>query len=149
MKVEFEIATIEYIPKLLEMMRGFNAVDNYSFNPKITEQNLTDFLSNESLGRLWLISVEDKPIGYVVLTFGFSFEYGGRDAFIDELFIKERFRGKGIGTKTMEFILTEAKRLHINAIHLEVEKHNNANRLYKKLGFNSTNRELFVKRLTD
>ncbi|RKN83521.1 GNAT family N-acetyltransferase [Ulvibacterium marinum] len=145
MKVKFEIVIIEYIPKLLAMMGKFNAIYDYPFNAIITEQNLTEFLGNASLGRLWLIYAKSKPIGYFVLTFGFSFEYGGRDAFIDELFIEEDFRQRGVGKKTMKFVLSEAKRLHIKAVHLEVEKHNKkGHQLYIKSGFMSTYRELLT-----
>jgi len=60
----------------------------------------------------------------VVLAFGFSFEYKGRDAFIDELFLKEAYRKKGIGGQTMRFVEQQAKELGVHAIHLEVEKSN-------------------------
>ncbi|QLG44389.1 GNAT family N-acetyltransferase [Costertonia aggregata] len=150
MEIHFEIATLEDLPDILEMMQDFNAIDNYPFNVKITEQTLMDFLGNTSLGRLWLTYMDDKIVGYVVLTFGFSFEYKGRDAFIDEFFIKKDFRHKGIGKKTMKFVLTAAKKLHVNAIHLEVEKHNKiGSKLYLKSGFNSTDRDLLTKCLIE
>jgi len=36
------------------------------------------------MGRVWLIQYQGQVIGYVILTLGYSLEYGGRDAFIDE-----------------------------------------------------------------
>jgi ribosomal protein S18 acetylase RimI-like enzyme len=98
------------------------------------------------LGRLWLIEVENQIAGYVCLAFCFSFEYGGRDAFIDEFFIKTKFRSQGIGQQTMDFLENASKKLGVNSIHLEVEKHNEAgSKLYLKKGYTDTGRHLLTK----
>lgn len=49
------------------------------------------------MGRVWLIQHQSLAIGYVILTLGFSLEYGGRDAFIDEFYIQANYQGQGIG----------------------------------------------------
>ncbi len=102
MEISFKNAQSEDIPQILEMMSEFYAIDHYSFDAAINEKNLTEFINNPTLGRLYLIREEATTVGYIVLTFGFSFEYGGRDAFIDEFFLKATHRRKGIGTQTME-----------------------------------------------
>ena len=108
------------------MMAEFNAIDNYPFDKVIGKKNLILFLKNSELGELWTIHLENKTIGYIVLTFGFgfgfSFEYGGRDAFIDEFFIKEGFRNQGIGKTTIELLEVQARKLGVIAIHLDVDK---------------------------
>ncbi len=43
--------------------------------------------------------LDGTAAGYAALTFGFSLEVGGRDAFIDELFLIEAARGKGRYTR--------------------------------------------------
>ena len=79
---------------------------------------------------------------------GFSFEYGGHDALVDEFFLKEEYRSLGIGGKTIDFVSAQAKILNINALHLEVELDNiNARNLYLKKGFVDNNRTLLTKRL--
>ncbi|MEO1654479.1 MAG: GNAT family N-acetyltransferase, partial [Bacteroidota bacterium] len=114
----------------------------------IGEKNLLEFTANESLGRLYLIRLESQNIGYIVLSFGFSFEYKGRDAFIDEFFIKQDYRNKGIGKMTMDFLESQSKQLGVKAIHLEVEPHNvNTNKLYINNGFLSNNRQLLTKKI--
>jgi len=35
-----------------------------------------------------------EPIGYMILTLGYSLEYRGRDAFVDELFVVESRGGR-------------------------------------------------------
>ena len=84
-------------------------------------------------------------VGYVVLTFGFSFEYKGQDAFIDELFVKTEYLNQGIGNITMEYLKEQAKEIGINAIHLEVEKHNRkGSKLYINNGFRTSDRILMT-----
>ena len=97
---------------------------------------LQQLICSEQLGRIWLILLDGTAIGYTALTFGFSLEMGGRDAFIDELFLIEAARGKGIGKRVMHFLKTEAQKSGIQALHLVVNRHNEpAQRLYKMSGF--------------
>jgi diamine N-acetyltransferase len=61
---------------------------------------------------------------------------GGRDAFIDEFYIKEDYRNKGIGNEVLDYIIKYSKTTGIKALHLEVKKkHNDAARLYERNGF--------------
>ncbi len=69
-------------------MEAFYAIDDYVFEEAAARVNVQKFINDEHLGRLWLLKLEDEAIGYLALTFGFSFEYGGRDAFIDELYLE-------------------------------------------------------------
>ena len=136
------------IPEILDMMAEFYAIDDYPFDRHLNERNLYKFLADEKLGKLWLIIQDSNIVGYVVLAFGFSFEYGGRDAFIDELFIKNQYRGKGIGTEVLKMLEKEAADLGVQAIHLEVEKHNEkGNRLYTKSGYSGQERWLLTKNI--
>ena len=144
MRISFEIATKKTIPILLGLMKSFYAVFDYPFDKAKTQQCLSNFFQNPHYGRFWLIKSDGNAVGYIVLTFGYSFEYRGQDAFIDEFFIQESHRGKGIGSKTMQFVLSEVKKEHIKVVHLEVENSNNAKQFYIKRGFHNKNRELLT-----
>jgi GNAT superfamily N-acetyltransferase len=144
----FVLATIADIPRLLDMMATFYAIDQYAFNREMSERNMHLFIGHESLGRLWLIKHEREAIGYICASFTFSFEYGGRNALIDEFFIEAPYRSMGIGRQTLIFIERELKALGINALHLEVEPHNaKGNQLYEKQGFKGKGRKLLTKLL--
>ena len=133
---------------ILSMMDDFNTTFDYSFNSDQTSKNLEHFISSEDLGRLWLILGNGDAIGYIVLAYGFSFEYGGRDAFIDEFFVTESFRGKGYGKKVLTLVSKAASDLGVRAIHLEVENDNEqAYSLYEQHGFQSQKRSLLTYKL--
>ncbi len=100
------------------------------------KQALHHLLSDSSLGGIWLILANNQIAGYIVLTFGYSIEFGGKDAFIDELYIKPEFRGLGLGTETLNQIQEEARALEIQVIHLEVARQNTkAQRFYGQANF--------------
>lgn len=109
------------IDVVVQMMADFYAIDNYPFDVAVAKGLLREFVENETLGKGWLIWNEDKPVGYVILTFVFSFEYKGRIAFLDELFIAPDARGKGFGKQAVDFIAAEAKKNLVKIIYLEVE----------------------------
>lgn len=95
-----------------------------------------------------MIEHEGADIGYLVISFGFSFEYGGRDAFVDELYIVEGHRRKGIGKTVLQLAEKWALEMGIKALHLEVENHNEqAHRLYLNRGFKNNDRTLMSKRI--
>ena len=146
MEPQFRIANDTDVNTILPFMRQFYAIDQYPFDELIACTTLTDLVRDSSLGRVWLVSDGDEAIGYVVVTFGYSLEYRGRDAFIDELFIVDSYRGKGVGSKVMQFVLEACPDLDIQALHLEVERDNGAGQaLYRKFGFEDHGRYLMTR----
>lgn len=149
MKINFRLAGKNDFATLLSMMANFNAIDGYHFDEATTRKNLEKFISNEQLGKLWLIYAEENTIGYVVLAACFSFEFKGFTAFIDELYLVESYRGKGIGGEVINFVEEQAQLMEIKALHLEVERHNEkGKKLYEKKGFKEHGRALMTKRFT-
>ena len=115
---------------ITQMMQDFYAIDNYPIDVEVAKNLFQEFISNEHLGKSWLIYSENEIVGYIILTYIFSFEYGGKIAFLDELFIKETARGKGIGKEAIQFIQREVPKLSLKLLYLEVEPHNeNAQKL--------------------
>lgn len=117
-----------------------------AFDEEIIRAALVNFVDNPALGRAWLIYRGDEVIGYVVVTLGYSLEYHGRDAFIDELYLKAGQRGQGIGTKVLQFVEAACREIEVNALHLEVERANAVGQgIYRKLGFEDHDRYLMTK----
>jgi ribosomal protein S18 acetylase RimI-like enzyme len=137
------------LPVLLELMQAYYAYDKLDFDEATALAALRDLLGDKSLGHIWLVCLDNLTIGYIVLTFGYSLEFGGRDAFIDELYVQEAYRGRGIGTKTLDLVESAARSIGIRALHLEVDRGNEgALRFYRTNGFQDRGRfHLMSKRL--
>ena len=129
--ITFKNLEIIDIPICVSLMQEFYAIDHYPIDATETTKLLATFIADRNLGQAYLIYNKEIIVGYVIMTFVFSFEYKGTLAFLDELYIKETARKQGIGTKTIEFIKQEAKKLNVKIMYLEVENHNqNAQKLY-------------------
>src|SRR5688572_28377621 len=121
MEAIFKPIEVQDIPVVIAMMEEFYAIDNYPIDINVSRGLMHEFLENESLGRGWLIMKDNEPVGYVIMMFVFSFEYKGRIAFLDELFISSSTRGLGFGKQALDFITEQAKALSVKIIYLEIE----------------------------
>jgi ribosomal protein S18 acetylase RimI-like enzyme len=133
---------------LLRMMRNLAEQEPgaYFFDEPVVRDVLRKFLASPDLGRAWIFFDGETPVGYIVLTFGYSFEYHGRDSFIDELYIEPQYRRQGIGRRAMQFVEERALESGVNAIHLEVYDGNNAaEELYRGAGYKDQSRFLMTK----
>jgi ribosomal protein S18 acetylase RimI-like enzyme len=134
---------------LIAMMREFYAIDAYPFDEGAARRALEGLVRDTALGRVWLILDGADTIGYVVLTFGYSLEFHGRDAFVDELFVRPSYRRRGAGTRAMQLVVEACRDLGVQAVHLEVERANMAaQQLYRTFGFQDHARYLLTRWIT-
>jgi ribosomal protein S18 acetylase RimI-like enzyme len=107
-------------------------------------------LADERLGHVWLIQAGKNDVGYVVVTFSYSMEFGGPNAFVDDLFIQAPFRGAGLGTAALQEVRAFCLQRGVHALHLETGRDNAAAQaLYRRAGFEVTDRQLLTLVLAD
>lgn len=148
MTINYRVAAISDLTLLLELVKEFHKSEQLAFDETVDRDVLANLLADASLGQVWLIQQEDEAIGYIILTLGYSLEYRGRDAFIDEFYIRPNYRGQGIGTQTLAFVEDACQVLGVKALHLEVDFENpDAQRLYHRVGYQPHNRFLMTKNL--
>ena len=129
------------------LVRAYYAEDGLAFDEERQGAALTAVLDGDPLCLAWLVRIADATVGYVVLTLGFSLESGGRDGFIDELFVAPSVRGRGIGAKVLALIDQEARARDLKRLYLEVGHENRARGLYRRAGFVDHRRYLMSKYL--
>lgn len=150
MKPHLRAATSSDCALLVDLMSEFYAESGYPLNRRRAEVAFSELLADPVLGQVWLIQAEPGPVGYVVLTLGYSMEYGGRDAFVDDLFIRVPFRGRGLGKLALTEVRDACAKRGVRALHLEVGRDNTAAQsLYRQTGFVDTDRQLLTLRLAD
>jgi RimJ/RimL family protein N-acetyltransferase len=141
-------ATPADLQLLLPIVREFYRHFSYPWSENEKQKTLLELLNNASLGQVWIIITNEKPIGYFILSFYYSLEYNGRTAFIDELFLLPENRGQGIGAAILERIVQLGSDLNLKILHLEIEKTNTrASALYEKMGFINYGRMLMSRHL--
>jgi ribosomal protein S18 acetylase RimI-like enzyme len=138
------------IASILELQRGYYAEDGYVFDDEAAEGALRALAAEPTLGRLWVAEDADGVAGYLAVTLGFSLEYRGRDAFVDELFLAPRLRGRGMGRRALVVARDFCRERGVRALHLEVEHHRDpALELYRRFGFVDHERRLMTLTLSD
>lgn len=143
--ISFQELKTENIDIITQLMIDFYAIDNYPIDVEVTKLNFEYFIQQPQLGRVFEIHYEKEIVGYILFATLFSFEFGGTIAFLDELYISEKMRGKGIGKLAVEFAKNFAKEQDYKVLYLEVEPHNEkAQELYKKSGFKMHHRSLMI-----
>lgn len=143
MTVAMRQASAHDLADLLELMHEFYAEAGYSLNLDRARAAFLPLLAPGQLGQAWLAVVDGQVAGHVVLTFCYSMEYGGRSAFVDDLFVRPALRNRGVGRALVDHARAICEALGIRAMHLEVARTNGpAQSVYRAVGFGSTDREL-------
>ncbi|GAB4121485.1 MAG: GNAT family N-acetyltransferase [Roseiflexaceae bacterium] len=134
--LSFRMAEIADTALLLEMSQALSAHDGTQADADRVLRGLQGLIGMPDRGQIWMIEQAAQPVGYLVLTWGYSLEFGGRDAFIDELFLLPEARGQGIGQATLQFAAEQCALAGVQALHLEVERGNQrAQAAYERAGF--------------
>jgi GNAT superfamily N-acetyltransferase len=146
-KATFSPAEIKDLDVLMSLMSQMQTDDPWScpFEEAKARAAVETLLRDPSLGRIWLIVVEDEAVGYIVLTFDYSLEYNGKCARVDELFIHKDHRGKGFGSQALRSFEDAARSLGAKTIHLGVHHGNPAIELYRRAGFEEHESYLMTK----
>jgi ribosomal protein S18 acetylase RimI-like enzyme len=108
---------------------------------------LVAIAEGEPMARAWLVRDGERAVGYLIITLGFSVEYGGRDGFIDDVYLVPEARGAGLGRRLLAFALAEAERLGVRTLHLEVDVENERATGYRADRFEETGRRLMRRRV--
>ena len=141
-------ATEADIPTILLMMQDFNAIEAIAFDRVAFAPRLRELIGNHALGGVLVFTVDDAPAGYAIVTWGWDLEFGGRDAFLTELYVAAERRRHGVGRQGLAAARAFAKAGGAHALHLLV-RHDNApaRALYEADGFSTQPRLVMTKLL--
>ena len=122
--------------QLLVLIRMYYEYDDIPFAEDRARPAIARLLADPVVGRIWIMRDQDLAIGYVVATFGFDFEFAGRDMTVTDVFLKEEYRGRRLGRRLLATVDAFCRIEKIAAIHLQVVHGNDrARAFYEKLGF--------------
>lgn len=136
--------------ELVELMSEFYAESGYPLNRHRATATFAALLSDPRLGHAWLIQSQGGTAGYVVVVMGYSMEYGGLIAYVDDLFIRPAFRRAGLATEALDLVRSFCTSLEARAIYLEVGPDNDAAQaVYRRMGFVNVERRIMALQLAD
>ncbi|MDF0595142.1 GNAT family N-acetyltransferase [Psychromarinibacter halotolerans] len=136
MSAKLHLAAEDDLDRLLPLVAAYHAFEGIAGDDDTRRAALTPLLAGSPLGAVWLIGLRRAPVGYIALSFGWSIEFGGMDGIIDEFFIRENVRGRGMGTEVLMALMPQLAQAGLKALHLEADPANEpALRLYQRRGF--------------
>lgn len=120
----------------IEMAREFYSSDAvlHSVPEEYFQKTVDEVLRSDTYAEIYLFEHEGKTAGYGLTARTFSQEAGGYVMWIEEIYIREEYRSKGLGKEFFGFL--DNKEKNVVRLRLEVEAENvRAVSLYKKLGY--------------
>ena len=120
---------------VIDMMRRFYNSPALITNgsEKIYLNNVESCLKNSPYIDGYVFVVDEKIVGYGMIAKSFSTEFGGECVWIEDIYLEENFRRRGIGSKFIQFVKENYPQ---KILRLEAEHENKkAVATYKKFGF--------------
>ena len=135
MLTEIRKMTLEDKSAVLEMMRVFYASPAVLSNgsEEIFQKDINASVSDCPYLEGYLFEEAGQIQGYAMVAKSFSTEFGKPCIWIEDLYMKDECRGRGIGSRFLEYI---GEKYPDALLRLEVEAENQrAVRVYEKSGF--------------
>ena len=128
-------ATLNELHSLSELFDLYRVFYEQPSDLKGAKEFLNERLVNEE-SVVFIALDADDSLGFVQLYPSFSSISMQRSWILNDLFVKESARRKGLGEKLLQAAITFARETGANGVSLETGKENvNAQRLYERFGF--------------
>jgi GNAT superfamily N-acetyltransferase len=142
------LATVEDLDRVMPLVAAFHAEMGYDTDAAHHEAAVLPLLEGSPHGAIWLVGPRRAPVGYVVISFGWSVEYGGLDGVVDEIFVRPPVRGRGMGFEALNGIAKALGASGVRALHLEVARDDeSAQRFYSRARFHPRDHTMFMSRV--
>lgn len=130
------IANPDDLTRLLPMVMASNAHHGIAQDEDACRAGLLPLLEGVPHGVAYLIGPRRSPVGFIVVSFGWSVLRGGIEGRIDAFWIREAIRGRGMGTEVLLGLIPALGQHGVGALHANVAQDNpRAQKLFGKAGF--------------
>ena len=119
----------------MEMMRVFYSSEAVLTNgsEEIFSADIDECVGDSPYAEGYVFEVSGEIVGYSMLAKSYSTEYGKRCIWIEDIYLKEEYRGRGFGSEFFSFLDESYPDV---LFRLEAEEENErAIHVYKKSGF--------------
>ena len=149
--MEIEIAQAESgdLDQLADMLAELFTLES-DFRPDREKQlrGLSLILDNPMLGRLFVLRDQGRVAGMANVLITVSTAEGCRVAVLEDVIVRNEYRGKGLGRRLVEHVLAWAKTDGMTRITLLADRDNKAALgIYRKLGFEHSHMVVLRRRL--
>lgn len=131
--------------RVLSLMQRYHVERDLPYDDNHRATTVAPLLDSSPFGAVWLIGPTRAPLGYVLVTFGWSVPYGGMVGWVSEVFIRPSVRGRGIGTEVLHAIAVSLGKAGVLALHVQLDQDDDrAAAFCAKVGFSKDNPALLM-----
>ncbi|MDV4149821.1 GNAT family N-acetyltransferase [Clostridium sp. AL.422] len=94
---------------ILSFIKEIAEYENLSDQVVATEEILKESIFRNNRAEVVIVELDGKAIGYALYFYNFSTFNGRSGLYLEDLFIKKEFRGRGIGKEVFKFLGKKAK----------------------------------------
>ncbi|HEY3362290.1 MAG TPA: GNAT family N-acetyltransferase [Methanosarcina sp.] len=125
----------EDVPLILEFVKGIAKFENLSHLVTATEETLAESMfGKRPYAEVFFAELDGVPAGFTVFFHNFSTFVGKPGLYIEDIFVKPEFRGKGIGKAMFLHCIKLAKERNCGRMEWAVLDWNPAREFYEHLG---------------
>ena len=135
-KLKIRKADINDVPLILSLIREIADYEKLSHEVTATEKDIRENLFGDvNYAEVLIAEYENEPVGYALFFYNFSTFTGRPGIYLEDLFIRPKYRGKGIGKTLLLQLLEIAKNKNCGRVEWCVLDWNEpAINFYKNLG---------------
>ena len=135
-KITLRDGTIEDVPLILDFIKELAAYEKLADQVITTEENLKEFLfGHHKFAEVIIAEFDGKPEGQALFFHNFSTFFGKPGIYLEDLYVRPAFRGKGIGKALLKKVIDIAKERKCGRVEWVVINWNEpAINFYKSLG---------------
>lgn len=131
---------VAYAQDIKELCRLLNKLfaQEAEFTPDeaAQERALKKIISDESVGEIFVASLDDEIVAMVNILYTVSTALGAKVAILEDMVVNKRYRGQDIGSSLMDFALKCIKAKGCTRVTLLSDGDNfKAHKFYEKQGF--------------
>lgn len=144
-KVIFRHCRSEDLPQVQVLVNDLYDADSNvkGLRPAIS-LSFSEFEKHPDKGRLIVLEQAEAVVGYCIIVFFWSNEYGGNIIDIDELNLAAHVRGKGLGSALFAWLADEFAHALVGfSLQVSHENHR-ARRFYERLGFSESRNQHLI-----
>ena len=125
------------ISELIALLKSlFEQEEEFEPNPEAQRKALSKIILDPKIGIILVARDDEKILGMINLLFTESSALGSKVAILEDMVVLPKSRSEGVGSKLMDYAISEAKKEGCKRITLLTDiKNTKAQSFYQKKGF--------------
>jgi GNAT superfamily N-acetyltransferase len=117
MTAAITLAGPDHLTSVLTLMERCHLERALPYDDAHREAVIAPLLQGSPLGAIWTVGPARAPLGYVLITFGWSLTQGGMVGWVEDIYVRPSVRKRGIGTEVLHAVSLSLREAGVKALH--------------------------------